>query len=111
MSGLNEEMKEILATEGTLIAPGDFFMTFLKTLEDANTSYRRVYAFSSMFQEFIGNASQREFQAAVILLQRLLKRYEAEIQLLKNARWPSEWNLPGRRNIKRYLSLSWPTQN
>ena len=80
-------------------------MTFLKTLEDANTSYRRVYAFSSMFQEFIGNGARREFQAAVILLQRLLKRYEAESQTLQNARWPSEWNLPGRKNIKRYLAI------
>lgn len=105
MADLSEEMEEILATEGDIIAPGDFFMTFLKTLNEANHSYRRVYAFSTMFQEFVGNAARREYQAAVVLLQRLLKRYEEEIPVLEEARWPSEFKLPGRKKIKKYLAI------
>lgn len=105
MAGLKEELEEILAAEGNIIEPADFFMVFLRTLEKVNETYRRVYAFSSMFQEFIGKAGQREYQAAVILLQRLLKRYEGEAETLKNAHWSYELDLPGRQNMKRYLAI------
>ena len=105
MADLKDELEEILTVEETLIDPANFFMTFLKTLEDVNRSYRRIYAFSSMFQEFIGNAANRKYQAAVILLQRLQERHGSEVETLKNARWPYELDSPGRRNIKRYLAI------
>lgn len=105
MADLKGELEDILAVEGNLIDPANFFMTFLKTLEQANKTYRRVYAFSSMFQEFIGKAGQREYQAAVILLQRLLKRHEDEAEALGKAYWSHELDLPGRQNIKRYLAV------
>lgn len=110
MAALCEELHEILAAEGDLIAPGDFFMTCLRTLEESNRSYRRIYAFSTMFQEFVGNSGRREYQAAIILLQRLLQRYDEEIQPLQKAYWPSEFDLPGRKRIKQYLAILANTQ-
>lgn len=105
MVGLKKELDEIISDDGQSIPVTEFFMTFTKTLEAANKMYKRIYAFSDMFMEFIGHADRREYQAAVLLLQRLMERHNDEVEQLEQARWASELKFPGRMEIKKYLAI------
>ena len=105
MVSLKEELDEIITDDSQGIPATEFFMVFTKTLETANEMYRHIFAFYDMYIEFIGHADRREYQAAVLLLQRLMERYSDEVEKLKKAYWPAEFKLPGRMEIKSYLAI------
>ena len=102
---LRSEFDEILQGEQPIIASKDYLRELLSTLNRVNKDYLRIYIVKEAFEEFVIAGTDRNYQAAIILLQRLADRYTEEISELQKVLWPSELRTPGRLTIKRYVAV------
>ena len=94
-----------------MFSDGKFLPYFIKLLKDIDDYYKRIMPFQCMFYDFIEHSQQREYQAAVLLLQELYEDNKPEGKAIEHL--SGAWDLcnrkvtfnGGRLNMKRYLSL------
>lgn len=101
-------VEEIRDTEQT---KEDFTKELVVILSRIEQFYKRVYAFQGMFYEFLQNATDIKYRAAVKLLEQLEEENKEDGKIIeKVGTW---WDLTsknvtfniGRRRMKRYLSV------
>ena len=90
----------------------EFTKSFMKLLHDVDERYKRIFAFSDMFYEFVSNGIRKEYRAATELLREMYDDKDNVwfVQFLKDLH---SWDIDsknikcckGRMDIKRYLSL------
>ena len=107
----SEELKDIEAelTDDS-IADYDMLKALIDLLSQANSSYKRIFAFRTMFYEFIENNKNIHYIAAVKLLEKILDdNWETGKIIERVGRWEfASKNVTfneGRVTVKRYLSL------
>lgn len=88
----------------------DFIKSLIFSLNFANRRYRRIYAHTNMFYDFLANAEKIEVQSALKLFKKLLDDNFDEGKIIEDVR---DWDIAdknktfnkGRLNIKRYLAI------
>lgn len=107
----SEELKDIEAElNEDSIADYDMLKSLIDLLSQANSSYKRIFAFRDMFYEFIENNKNIHYIAAVKLFEKILDdNWEAGKIIERVGRWEfASKNVTfneGRITVKRYLSL------
>ena len=107
----SEELKDIEAEQtDDSIADYDMLKALIDLLSQANSSYKRIFAFRNMFYEFIENNKNVHYIAAMKLLEKILDdNWEAGKIIERVGRWEfASKNVTfneGRVTVKRYLSL------
>ena len=103
--------KEIIG-EGTEERSGnDFLEKFIFLLDDVNKYYKRIFAFSSMFYDFLQNSQSKEYQAALELFSELAEENRKEGEVIQYVSY--DWETSNRNvthniarlRLKRYLSV------
>lgn len=88
----------------------DFTKRFITLLFDIEDKYRRVFAFKSMFYEFVENIKKKHYRAAVELLSKMHEENMKSGEIIEKL---NSWTYgnknvkcnEGRMNMRRYLSL------
>ncbi len=107
----SKELKDIEAElNEDSIADYDMLKSLIDLLSQANSSYKRIFAFRDMFYEFIENNKNIHYIAAVKLLAKILDdNWETGKIIERVGRWEfASKNVTfneGRITVKRYLSL------
>lgn len=94
----------------------DMLKQLLDILDQATENYRRIYAFKSLFYEFVQNNKDKRYIAAVRLFETVLKDNWEEGKIIKTCR--QSWDMcsknvtfnQGRVTVKRYLAAMANTQ-
>jgi hypothetical protein len=92
-------------------SPLDFLRTMIELLDKIRVYYRRIYAFQTMFYEFINCSGEKEYRAAIALLRELYEENKEDGKIIETIR--GSWDLASRNvthniariRIKRYLSV------
>jgi hypothetical protein len=83
----------------------------IELLDKIRVYYRRIYAFQSMFYEFINCSGEKEYRAAIALLKELYEENKEDGKIIETIR--GSWDLASRNvthniariRLKRYLSV------
>lgn len=89
----------------------DMLKNLIFTLDKANQYYERIFAFSSMFYEFLENNKDIRYIAAIKLLEKVIEDNKEEGKIIEKRK--GSWGITsknvtfneGRVNIKRFLSI------
>jgi hypothetical protein len=92
-------------------SPLDFLRTMIVLLDKIRVYYRRIYAFQSMFYEFINCSGEKEYRAAIALLRELYEENKEDGKIIETIR--GSWDFASRNvthniariRLKRYLSV------
>ncbi|MCM1235565.1 MAG: hypothetical protein NC489_36160 [Ruminococcus flavefaciens] len=87
-----------------------FLKKFISVLADADTFYKRLFCFQSMFYEFLQNGTDRRYIAATILLEQMAEEHKEEGRIIERVK---SWDITsknvthnaGRIAMKRYLGV------
>lgn len=108
MEGLQAELLEIESELDGKMYSDNLLKLLVELLSDANQSFGMIYMFREAFYDLISHPEDSKRQAAVILLQRLVKRGKDELPSPNPDRWLA-WHekrfSPARQRIKRYLAV------
>ena len=106
---LKKDFEEIL--KHVEMVPNQMFIkNLIETLKYADDTYKRIFAPSTMFYEFISNSENKNYQAAYKLFVKLLEDNLEEGKVIEKV---NSWDIAdknitfnkGRLNIKRYLAI------
>lgn len=112
LKSLAEQHKTIRASLSVEnLAGNDFLTEMMDTLADADNTYERIFAFSNMFYEFLQNAANPDYVAAMRLFRKLLYSNREQGILIKQIK--DDWYYANRKlkfnharlMIKRYLAV------
>ena len=112
LTSLAERHRELTTLEDMKEYDNQTFLEeFIVTLNDINSFYKRVYAFRDMFYDFLMNYSDKNYIAAVKLLQEITEENKEAGKIIEKVGF--DWDLisknvtfnEGRRNMKRYLAV------
>ena len=96
MTGLlghfRQRLDIIQSQEGPLLPQGSLIRTLVEVLSDAYQVYDGIYAFQSMFCDFLEHPDDRHSQAATLLLRELVEQHKDDPKL-------------GQKIIRRYLAV------
>lgn len=89
----------------------DMIKSLISALDKAEDYYKRVFAFNSMFYEFLENSKDTRYIAAIMLLEKIIEDNKEEGKIIEKIR--GSWDLAsknvtfneGRVKIKRFLSI------
>lgn len=107
LAGQYHQLLEMIPKE----KQGGFQEEMLLLLEEADKYYKRIYAFTDMFYEFLQNGTDRRYAAAVRLFKNLVEENKASGSIIEKMKpW---WEITsrnvthnqGRMAVKRYLSV------
>ena len=79
----------------------------MDTLDSAK-KYGHLYAFREMFNDFAAHPDDRDRQATVALLQRLVEEGLPELPPAGSGEWftwQKKWFCPARQRVRRYLAV------
>lgn len=88
----------------------DILKKMMEVLSDANLKFKRIFAFKNMFYEFVQNADDKNYIAAIELFKKLCEENKETVEIMKNVKgWEFvarkvKFN-PGRLQIKRFLAV------
>ncbi len=110
LNSIKKNYEELLKKESGDYDTQEFVKKIIELLVAVDERYGRVHAFNDMFYEFITNGNEKEYHAAINLLEKLYKDNAETGKIIKKAK---NWGLTskqvkcnrGRMRIKRYLSL------
>ncbi|MEE1038001.1 MAG: hypothetical protein U0K95_02455 [Eubacterium sp.] len=102
-------LKEALPVEE--VAEYNMIMRLMEVLDNAESFYQRIYAFNTMFYDFLEHSKDVNYIAAVKLLEKVVEDNKEEGKIIEKT--SISWDLTsknvtcneGRINIKRILSL------
>lgn len=112
ISKWKQDYEEIIKdTQDADIDSFEMLKKLMNILDTANEYYKRIFAFSSMFYEFLENGKNKKYIAAIKLFEKVVEDNKAEGRIIKHLK--NNWSMTsknvtfneGRVTIKRFLSL------
>jgi len=83
----------------------------IEVLDEVNDYYKRIFAYRDMFYEFLLNADNKNFYAAILLLKELSNENKEDGKIIEKLGGSWEFGSKnvtfniGRRRMKRYLAV------
>lgn len=105
------EYEKILQKDSYILSEIEFLKKLIEVLKKADALYKRIYAFQEMFYDFQENYVNKEYQAALLLLEKMVNEYAEEGKIISKVGY--DWDLTdrnitfnnGRVAIKRILAV------